>query len=125
MSPLIKKRYSWLAIVAVMLMALPLAAQTQPASPEALTLQAATDYALANNPELLGMLQDVRMAEASLRVAGAAQRLRASANVYAASATTSNMIVGPPDVMPDDMRMTDPGRSLAGDVHLTQPLSTG
>jgi outer membrane protein TolC len=125
MIPPIKKRYPWLVIVAAMFVVVPLAAQTTAAAPEALTMQAAADYALRNNPELLGMQQDVSMAEANLRLAGAAQRLKASANLYAASATSSNMITAPPEVMPDDMRMVDPGRSLAGDVRLTQPLTTG
>ncbi|MEI6502047.1 MAG: TolC family protein [Armatimonadota bacterium] len=125
MSPLIKKRHSWLATVAVMLMAIPLAAQTQPSPPEALTLQAATDYALANNPELLGMQQEVRMAEANLRLARAARGVTASLSAYATSATASNMITAPAEVMPDDMRMADPGRALAADVRISKSLSSG
>ena len=111
---------AWLALVAV-----PAAAHTSPSLLDALTLQAAADYAVANNPDLLAMQQEVRMAQANLRLARAAGRLKASGNLYAATATTSNMVTSPPEVMPDDMRMIDPGESLTVDARLTQPLSTG
>lgn len=90
-----------------------------------LTLQGAADYALSNHPELAAMQQEVRMAQANLRIARAAGRLQASVNGYASSATSSNMITAPPEVMPDDMRMIDPGRRLAGDIRVTAPLTTG
>lgn len=101
------------------------AATPQPFNPKALTLQAAADYALQNNPELLAMQQDVAMAEANLRIARAANGLRASGNAYASSATHSNMVLGAPEVMPDDMRMIDPGQRLAVDARLTKSLTTG
>ncbi|MEN6546564.1 MAG: TolC family protein, partial [Armatimonadia bacterium] len=120
-------------LLATIIAAIPAVAQTQPPAPtaqqqpppESLTLQAATDYALQNNPEVLAMEQEIRMAQASLRLAGAARRVQASVNAYASSATTSNMITSPPEVMPDDMRMIDPGRNLAADVRVTKSLSSG
>lgn len=113
-----------LPLVIITVAALPLFAQ-QPPPPEALSLQAAADYALQNNAEVLAMAQDIRMAEASLRLAGAAGRLQASANAYASSATTPNMVTAAPEVMPDDMRMIEPGRNIAADVRVTKSLSSG
>lgn len=114
-----------LAAALMLVLALPAAAQPAPAPPEALSLQGATDFALQNNAELLGMQQDVRMAQANVRLAAAAGRLQASVNAYASSATTPNMITSPPEVMPDDMRMIDPGQNLAADVRLTKSLTSG
>lgn len=113
-----------LAVLALALAAIPLAAQTRP-PPEALSLQAAAQYALQNNPELLAMEQEVRMAQANLRLARAARGVQASVSAYASSATAPNMVTAPPEVMPDDMRMTDPGRGLAADVRIGKSLSSG
>jgi outer membrane protein len=110
------------------LLAVPVSAQQTPPAPPlppALTLQAAAEYALQNNPELLAMQQEVRMAQANLRIARAGNRLQASANGYASSATHSNMVLGAPEVMPDDMRMIDPGQRLAVDARLTKSLTNG
>ena len=124
-----------MALVATMLLSLlsvPLRAQQQPvatAQPPApvqtLSLQAAADYALQHNPELLGMQQELAMAQANLRIARAANRVQASANGYASSATHQNMVLGAPEVMPDDMRMIDPGQNLAIDARITKSLTSG
>lgn len=90
-----------------------------------LTLEAAASQALDNNAELAAMQAEVRMAAANLRLARAGRGLLASANVYASSATSPNMVAAPADVMPDDMRMVDAGQSIAGDVRVTKSLSTG
>ncbi|MCE5237472.1 TolC family protein [bacterium] len=93
--------------------------------PQDLSLQAAAEYALARNPELLAMAQEVRMAEANLRLARAADRIQASVNGYASAGTQPNMITNPPDLMPDDMRMLEPGPRVSGDVRVIKPLATG
>jgi len=107
-------------------LAMPLALRAEEAPPpDPLTLDAAGQYALAHNPDLLAMAQEVQMAQANLRMARSERSLKASANAYGSSATTPNMITSPPEVMPDDMRMIDKGRTFAADVRLTQPLANG
>jgi outer membrane protein TolC len=107
-----------------LLLLVPASAQQQPAL-QALSLQGAAEYALQHNPELLGMQQELAMAQANLRIARAADRFQASANGYASTATHQNMVLGAPEVMPDDMRMIDPGQNLAVDARITKSLTSG
>ncbi|MHB8995905.1 MAG: TolC family protein [Armatimonadota bacterium] len=128
----ITPRKALVATILLSLLSVPLWAQQQPATTtqppapvQALTLKAATEYALQHNPELLAIQQEVAMAQANLRIARAARRFQASANGYASSATHQNMVLGPAGVMPDDMRMIDPGQNLALDARITKSLTTG
>ena len=117
------RTYTRLAALAACLVALA-AAEAQP-PPDALTLQAAGDYALAHNPELLALAEEVRMAEANVRLARAADRLQASVNGYGSAGTTPNMVGNPMEVTPADMRMLDTGPRAVADVRVTQSLSSG
>jgi multidrug efflux system outer membrane protein len=94
-------------------------------NPQDVSLQAAADYALAHNPQLQAMAQEVRMAEANLRLARAADRIQASITGYGSAGTRPNMVLSPSEVMPEDMRMLVPGPRVSGALRVTKPLLTG
>lgn len=97
----------------------------EPEVPRELTMEQAVTIGLAQNPELAAMQQDVRMAEANLRLADAARRLQASINGYAAAGTTDNMVRAPEESMPEDMQMMPAGRTFDLGATATVPLYTG
>lgn len=103
----------------------PLTLRAEEALPATWTLDQAVEYALAHNPELLGMQEDSRMTAAEARVAAARQRLSASANGYLAAGTTDNMVRSAEGSMPEDMQMQTPGRRASVGLTVTQPLATG
>jgi outer membrane protein TolC len=90
-----------------------------------LTLTAAVDYTLKNNPDLQAARQDPASAAARLDAARAAGRLTTSANGFATAGTGNMVVAGVTPVMPQYLSNQLVGRQATLNGTVMYPLSTG